>query len=137
MSAVKAQPLRIHKPKPGGVAPKYPWKSWITSKGTILTKGKDYQCSTDSLIVYAYNRQGKLNRKAREAKSGKELHLMLIRLDDNHVYIRLKKSADRDSEAEERIRQQFHAAKALLKSQVRKSNNGSRLPVGSRKRKGD
>lgn len=113
-------PMRKAKPKgQGGVAAKYPWKKWITKTGTILTRGKDYKCSTQSFMVYAYMRSGRLNKKAFE-NGAKPQHLMLLKLDDNHVYIRLKKTADRAPDLENEIRQQFLAAKAVIKHRAKR-----------------
>lgn len=40
--------------KKRGAPPKYPWQEWLGNGKRRLKKGKDYQCSTRSLISYLY-----------------------------------------------------------------------------------
>jgi hypothetical protein len=45
--------------------PKYPWDQWTDGHTWRVTHGKDYTCTTGSLVVYLYHKSNMLKRKVK------------------------------------------------------------------------
>lgn len=64
---------------------RYPWSDWLDGKGRVLQRGQDYFCSTEALVTSSYR-----------AATKQDKQVIVIRLDGNRVYLRLRTKARQD-----------------------------------------
>lgn len=57
----------------------YPWGSWTDGKIRRIIQGKDFQCSTESMVVQVYNKARAEGKKVRISKTPEHIVFQFYR----------------------------------------------------------